>query len=987
MGRFADAEPLFKRSLAIYEKALGPAHPNVAATLNNLAILYGRQGRYADAEPLYKRSLAIYEKAYGPDHAYVAAALNNLANLYSDKLGNYAEAETLKKRALAIWEKTLGPDHPNVATGLNNLASLYYYQGRYADAEPLYKRSLAISEKILGADHPNVATPLSNLANLYQEQGRYADAEPLLKRALAIREKALGADHLDVAESLNNLASFYKDTGRYIDAEPLFKRSLAIREKTLGAEHPSFATSLNNLADNYTKQGRYADAEPLFKRSLAIYEKMLGPDHPNLAYSLSNLASLYDQTGRYAEAEPLLKRSLTIREKTLGPDHPRVASSLNSLAVLYYGQERYAEAEPLYKRTLAISEKTLGADHPDVATALSNLAFLYSKQGRKAEAEPLFKRALAIHEKGLGPNHPNVGAALINLAAFYNDEGRYSESLPLVRTAAQRGFIYKKTYLSTLKGAFTKSLINKSDALRESFQTFQQSASSAASKAISQLSVRFAVGGDQLAQLVRKDQDLAEENRRFDKTLIESLSREPSKRSASDEDQLRSRLQQISTEHAQIQTTLIERFPDFAALLKPAPLSVEDTQKLLGDDEALVILDFTESSYAWVVTRTSADWLDLKTSVNEIEQLVKKLRSSLARNDNAPFDSETSYKLYQSTFGVIRETIAPKKRLSVITSGALTSIPLQLLVTQDPGGKKLNDIDWLVRSHAITIWPSVASIKTLRGKSTTSSATKTMIAFADPVFSKVARTEASQQVAMRGLESFVKGAQIDISSLAEYLPPLPGTRDEVQAIGKALQADPNDIKLGLAASETAVKNAQLDQYRIVYFATHGLVAGDLEKFAKGKTEPALVLSIPDKPNDFDDGLLTASEIAQLKLNADWVVLSACNTASADSVEAEALSGLARAFFYAGAKSMIVSHWEVDDRATANLMTKIFLLMKNNPKLSHGEALQQAMLAVIESAGSGSSEVRGLAQPRAQVDAAFHPRLWAPFVVVGEPAKP
>jgi CHAT domain-containing protein len=158
----------------------------------------------------------------------------------------------------------------------------------------------------------------------------------------------------------------------------------------------------------------------------------------------------------------------------------------------------------------------------------------------------------------------------------------------------------------------------------------------------------------------------------------------------------------------------------------------------------------------------------------------------------------------------------------------------------------------------------------------------------------------------------------------------------------------------------------------VYFATHGLVAGDHYNFAKGKVEPALALSIPDTPDDFDNGLLSASEIAQLKLNADWVVLSACNTAAEENPGAEALSGLARAFFYAGARSLLVSHWEVDDQVTAELMSKIFLFMRQNPKLSHGEALQQAILAVIDSA---------------RTDEERNPRFWAPFVVVGEPAKP
>ena len=223
---------------------------------------------------------------------------------------------------------------------------------------------------------------------------------------------------------------------------------------------------------------------------------------------------------------------------------------------------------------------------------------------------------------------------------------------------------------------------------------------------------------------------------------------------------------------------------------------------------------------------------------------------------------------------------------------------------------------------------------------------------------------------MRSLTSFYRGTQADVASIGEYLPQLPGTRKETQQIASELRADPADVRLGLNATETAVKQAKLDQYRIIYFATHGLVTGDLELFAKTKAEPALALSMPEKPDDLDDGLLTASEIAQLKLDADWVVLSACNTAAEDKPGAEALSGLARAFFYSGARSLIVSHWNVDDEAAAKLMIGTFRAFSRDAKLSHAEALRQSILAMIDTAKS---------------DVEADPRLWGPFVVVGEPA--
>src|SRR5262249_37717631 len=155
---------------------------------------------------------------------------------------------------------------------------------------------------------------------------------------------------------------------------------------------------------------------------------------------------------------------------------------------------------------------------------------------------------------------------------------------------------------------------------------------------------------------------------------------------------------------------------------------------------------------------------------------------------------------------------------------------------RDPGGKRLKEVDWFVRSHAITILPSVASLKVLRGGSQTSSARKPMIAFADPVFSKAARAQAQYQLANQSITSFFQGTQVDLAAIGEYLPQLPGTRKEVKEIAAELEADPADIKLGLEATETTVKQTKLDQYRIVYFATHGLVSGDLEEFGKSKAE-------------------------------------------------------------------------------------------------------------------------------------------------------
>jgi tetratricopeptide (TPR) repeat protein len=523
------------------------------------------------------------------------------------------------------------------ANELNKRAIEFENAGRHSDAEPLYKQSLAIREKVLGADNPDVAAALNNLAGLYYKEGRYADAEPLFKRSLAIKEKTFGPDNPDVAQSLNNLAGLYDAQGRYADAEPLYKRSLAIFEKALGPDHPDVAQALNNLAVIYVDQGRYADAEPLYKRSLAIIEKALGPDHPEVAQSLNNLAGLYEGQGRYADAETLLKRSLAIGEKALGPDHPDVATKLNNLAVIYVDQGRYADAEPLYKRSLAIREKALGPNHPEVARSLNNLAALYERQGRYADAEPLgryadaeplYKRSLAITEKALGPNHRDVALSLSNLALLYATQGRYADAYSYIqRTFANRSSYRNPSFLVIL-GAQLSQLLTPEQSFADSFNVFQFASSSAAADAVQKLAQRYAAGSDELAQLVRHDQDLIGEKERIDKALIAAVSREPKQRNQSNEDRMRARASEIQSERSQIETVLAQRFPDYVALSRPQPLTLKETQALLGEDEAVVAIDIGDQSYAWVITKTSAVWTDIPASSKKLNALLRKLKQS-----------------------------------------------------------------------------------------------------------------------------------------------------------------------------------------------------------------------------------------------------------------------------------------------------------------------------------------------------------------------
>ena len=310
-----------ERGVQAAEKELGANDPAVAGLLDRQATLLRVIARYEDAEPLYRRALAIDEASYGNVHPEVARDLNNLALLLKHT-NRLAEAEPLYRRALAIDETSLGNDHPNVARDLNNLAQLLQATNRLAEAEPLMRRALAIDEASYGNDHPEVAIDLNNLAVLLKVTNRMAEAEPLYRRALAIDEASYGNDHPDVAMNLNNLAMLLKDTNRLAEAEPLMRRALAIDETSYGPDHPLVAIRLNNLAQLLQATNRLAEAEPLMRRGLAIEERSNGKVHPNVSFHLNNLANLLRDTNRLAEAEPLSGRAARILLASLGRDHP-----------------------------------------------------------------------------------------------------------------------------------------------------------------------------------------------------------------------------------------------------------------------------------------------------------------------------------------------------------------------------------------------------------------------------------------------------------------------------------------------------------------------------------------------------------------------------------------------------------------------------------------------------------------------------------------
>ena len=1002
-GRYAEAEQLLQRSLAIRVKQLGPEHSEVAQSLNNLAAVYQDAGNLDAALPLFQRSLAIQEKALEPTDPLLAIPLGNLGLVYKT-LGKFGLAEPLYIRALALAEKALGAEHPNVTAALNNLAELYEAEGKLPLAEPLLQRVLSIREKALGPEHIDVALSLNNLAGLYREEGRFAAAEPLYLRSLAVFEKALGAEHPAVARSLNNLAELYLAEGKLPVAEPLLQRTVAIWEKALGPQHPDLAKALANLAALYLQEDKLAAAEPLYKRSLAILEAALGPENPGVAFAINNLAGLYQAEGQFTSAEPLYRRNLAIVEKALGPSHPETALALNNLASLYQADGQPEAAAPLYERSLAIYKQTYGQDHPNVALALANLASLAFEQKDWARAASLWQQSTTLIERRAVP---------VSALADQPVAGKQKSE-----TARLSSY-----FRALIKAAYRNAENQPSmapDLMRSMFLKAQRSTQSEAAEAMAQMAARGAKGDARLASLIRDRQDLSSEWQVRNAVQVAAFSKPPEMRNAEAEAANSARLREIMARLGEIDSQLKTDFIDYAEFANPEPVSIEDVQGELHADEALILVLDTdefapspEETFVWVVTKTDVRWFRSKLGTPTLRRDVTALRCGLDYEGSweidkspckaltgtayteadyqadkpLPFDLARSYALYKELLGPAADMIKGKSLL-IVPSGALTQLPFQVLTSEPPepwapDAEVFRRAHWLIRDHAITVLPSASSLKTLRTRAQPSKASRPMIGFGNPLLdggtedtarAKTARSNttcpvkvASVSVLSRGVAQIAtRGGPADVAAQLRTASPLPETADELCAVAHELGAGPGDIYLGPRATIPELQRLNgeglLAAYRLLHFASHGAVSGQVT----GRAEAGLIMTPPEVATADDDGYLSVSKIADLKLDADWVILSACNTAAGGSEGAEALSGLARAFFYAGARALLVSHWSVNSDVTVKLITGAMTRLSAHRTMGRAEAIRRSMLALIDNG-----------------DVASHPAYWAPFVVVGE----
>jgi CHAT domain-containing protein/tetratricopeptide (TPR) repeat protein len=985
----------------------------LGAVENQILLLWG-EGKIAETVPLRKRAVALAEKTLGFDHPQTIKHAQDLGHVLKI-LGRLEEAKAAYERAMMSQERQIAAKKNPTLDELSALAALYQYCERYAKAETLYKQILAAQEKTLSPTDIKIAKTQAALADVYNAQGRWPEELLNRKRAVAIREKGRSEDIIVRMENVaarNLLIETYEALGRYPEGEALARHSLTALAQDKSPVGGLAVTNLFQLGHILASEENYFESEKFYRRAVSAERKNPTANSPGpakyftLGYYLSSWAETLVKLGRNDEAEIAAREALPIFRLSGAEDH-FTAEVLTTFARVQQSRRRYDEAEKLFQRALVLQERFRGAESTQAAHALGDLATLKLEEGNGLEAYELAKRATST---------------------LIRQVRRHSETLTMTANGHLRpgSFFHQPTfavYQRAVADLATRSPERRESLAAESFEIAQWAQHSQAAAALSQMAARFSKGEGELTDLIRRRQDLVIEYRAIEKTLIAALSM-PGQGSPSQGESRRKSSEAIENQIDEIDAILVNKFPNYAALANPQALSAKEVQAGLQATEAVVQFFIDEKqTLAWVVTRDAVRWQSLPLGASALANEVAALRCGLDNSawapdaapkpgsasaqsqsrcsqilgasggDTLPFDLGRAHALYVTLLGPFDEQIKDKQLLFV-PSGPLTTLPLQVLVTRAPdvsmiGTEAYVKAAWLGLRQPITVLPSVSSLKSLRTAVRRSAAPNPFAGFANPLLTGTSGTDrsawsrqtcapvtpASQQIAelssQRGaISDYFQGEFAEVNVLRRQ-PPLPETADEVCFVAKALGAAPDAVFLGAAASERKIKSLSasgaLKSWRVLHFATHGLVAGETRTLVANRAEPALLLTPPEVASEEDDGLLTASEAANLRLDADWVILSACNTASTDGTPgAEALSGLASAFLYAGARSLVVSHWYINSEAAVSLITRMFGELARQPDISRGEAMRRSMKALVQQGGTKA-----------------HPSYWAPFVVVGE----
>ena len=967
------------------------AEPPATTDTEDLAQCFVKRGESARMLGRHRQGIEDATKALAlssrvEQQAYMSLSFNH------EELGNYSLAADFAGKAVKAGGRIVGNAH---------LALMLAHTGDFDGAEAALSLAKSRTGGTYGWSGQGGAwgAHVRNLVGLLDGQvaylrGAYSEAEAKLR-------KTHGEIEDDIANGVaeRNVVSA---TGQTLESYRILLKAYALRA----------------LGQSLMRQGRLAEAEVVARDALVTQARFFGRNSGQTAEGASALVETLVEQGRFEESATLAGATADILEK-MGVEQSSMtlAAARRSLMNSEIGRSRWGEATQVFDRLT----HDLDADPEGLTRLLTgNLTWALALLRTERQGEAV-ERLGAIHDRlagDLGAGHYATAEAEALLgcarAAGGDAEGALadlSDAVPVLMSRQGRSstedstetgrrlrlrFILE-TYLTALWQRAGRA--GGDAAVAEAFRIANFIRAGTVGRALGASAARTAAKDPELAELARREQDAQHRIAALNGRLADA---------AGDTGALLERIRLLKASRKVIMAEITERFPDYAQLIDPKPATVDDARATLRSGEALIATYVAGArTYVWAVPKEGAvAFAAANIGRDDLADEVAMLRASLEPNartlaDIPDFDVAAAHGLFKLLFEPVKAGWRKADSLLVVAHGPLGYLPLSVLPTEhaalgpDKEGQALfsnhRDVPWLARTHALTMLPSVMSLKILRGLPAGTAGRKPFAGFGDPFFSSGQAAQAGTRAAEpartaeltdRGLRTRAlpvrlraapKTGELDSAGLAQ-LPRLPDTSDEIRSIAVALNADlTRDVFIGERANERMVKSVDLSGYKILAFATHGLVSGDLN----GLHQPALALSAPEVAGTGGDGLLTMDEILGLRLDADWVVLSACNTGTGNGAGAEAVSGLGRAFFYAGTRALLVSNWPVETTSAKALTTDLFRRQKEDPGLTRAEALRQTMLGLIDGPGYVDEKLGKT------VFSYAHPIFWAPFSLIGD----
>lgn len=942
-SNFSKAATLLEKGMNSYSEGEDATYATIISTL---AQAWQVLGRIKEAEELLLKAIPIYGDNYGEESAEYGKSLTNLATFYFIQK-DFNKSETLLLKASDIYKVVYGEEHPYYGGSLNNLATLYRDMGNYSKAEPLYLEVIGIFKKAFGDEDINVADPLNGIGMLYYYTGNFNKAEYYLSRAVQIKKKILGESNEDYATGIMNLGVLYNNMGNFSKAEPLLLKAIEIYKKVLGTSDPRYAQSLNNLASLYYSTKKVEKIEPLLLEVLQVYKKAYGEKHHLIATTRQNLAQNYAMTGNYSKAEPLLMESLKYLKEMFGEEHSEYLTVYSNLGVLYYLSDQYAKAEPILKDVLRLRKKVLGEGHPDSFTSMLILGGLYFYAGRITEVNPLLEQALLLSQKWIKSSFAGLSEVEKSYLAkqfdlYYN----FALNTISAKPDAQKKRIYEKLI-------FRKGLVLNSTVNTKAFVGF--SSDSGIKSLYSELLNTKKLISDLYSQ--------TEDQRKSSGFNLDSLE----EKSNTIEKELMSR------------SSLYKNFvmiPDY---------KWEEIKKSLKPDEAIVDLIkfpyfdkkwtelavFNLNRYAAFITRndstTDPVYYEFKDG-NRLDTLVipalnitnqeGSRETSPDPDDDKVIDLNAKPELkpdfYVELFAPLAERLKGIKRIYFSLDGEFYKVNFNTIKNTKTGR-------YLIEEYEIVYISSPVDLAKTDGKQ---SLNKTAVLVGYPNYDLTLDS-------LNDASGTSRDVYVNTSTMKKYdLQMLPGTREEAMSTAGILKGNGWEVESLLfdQATESNVKSVSAPG--VLSISTHGFFSPSPKsdykegffmgtETKKASENPMLrsglfltgaetFLNSPDdKRSQFsENGILTAFEASQMNLvGTDLVVLSACETGLGEVNNGEGVFGLQRGFLGAGAGSILMSLWKVDDNATKELMIKF--MGKYATGLNKPASLRQAQIELMK----------------------------------------